>query len=344
MGAGDLFRKLDSRVLPPLVHGVTRLGEGPARLRLLSTAALLSVAAVLVAAVWAAERRPGVGDPTVGDVVRVGVIEGQSIPGYVASSRGELAALLTSPPAGGTPVETYALVTLSAYLAPDALPPVLDGVAVAEVFARVPLPGVQTQIMRIPAFRVPDDVAAGMTEAAGRKDREAANYHRLSAALRGDGEQERRLREVYDGGADVATTEAAAYRARCACVYAAVVRATPAALDRITSRAQVRAVDPAPEVRRLDRAVFLPPLPEQDDVARPPADEGVPPAPAPSEQPRTSPGITTSPQPMVATSAPVTVPSPAGAGSAPPPSPTPSMPSATPHPATTNPPAQAPPG
>ena len=79
MGAGDLFRKLDSRVLPPLVHGVTRLGEGPARLRLLSTAALLSVAAVLATAVWAAERRPGVGDPTVGDVVRVGVIEGQSI-------------------------------------------------------------------------------------------------------------------------------------------------------------------------------------------------------------------------------------------------------------------------
>ncbi|MBM0239561.1 hypothetical protein JNW88_24810, partial [Micromonospora sp. ATA32] len=42
----------------------------------------------------------------------------------------------------------------------------------------------------------------------------------------------------------------------------------PAVLRRVAARAGVRAVDPAPEVRRLDRAVFTPPLPEQDDVAR----------------------------------------------------------------------------
>jgi hypothetical protein len=81
---------------------------------------------------------------------------------------------------------------------------------------------------------------------------------------------------VYDGGARVAEAEAVAYRRRCSCVYAAIVRATPAALAELAGRPGVRAVDAAPEVRRLDRAVFLPPLPEQADVARSAADPSLP--------------------------------------------------------------------
>ncbi|MFY1686819.1 hypothetical protein [Plantactinospora sp. WMMB782] len=274
MRLGDLLRQLDDRLLPPLVRGTARLGQGRLRLRTLSTVALFCSAAVLVTAVWAADRQPA-GDPTVGEVTRVGVVQGQSIPGYVEAARHELRSLVS---AGAVePAEpTYALVTMSAYLAPDRLTPVLTGIGVSEVFARLWRPGTQTEIVRIPALRLPDDVLAGMSDVAARKDGEARDYQERAAAITGEGARERELRQFYASGARVADEEATAYRARCSCLYAAVVRGDPAALERVAARPEVRAVDPAPEVRRLDRTVFTPPLPEQDGVARPPADAGLP--------------------------------------------------------------------
>ncbi|MEE6260670.1 hypothetical protein [Plantactinospora sonchi] len=288
MRPGDLLRQLDRQLLPPLARGLTRLGQGPLRLRLrlLTSVALLCSVAVLVTAVWAVERQPAI-DPTLGDVTRVGVVQGESIPGYVEASRGELAALIAAPPAGPAP-RTYALVTLAAYLAPDRLPPVLAGVEVSEVYARLWRPGSQTQIVRIPALRLPDDVIGGMLEVAERKDQEVRDYQERSAAVVGDGPHEQEMRRWYDSGARVASDEATAYRSRCSCVYAAVVRGEPAALGQVATRPGVRAVDPAPEVRRLDRTVFTPPLPEQEDVVRPPADASMPPAP-------TAPGDPTDP-------------------------------------------------
>ena len=317
MGAGDLLRELDSRVLPPIARGFSRLADGPVRLRLLTGVALLSATAVLVTAVWTVDRAPQ--DDRTPDLLRVGVVEGQSVPGYVRSSRGELAALVR-PPGGGAPAvtETYALVTLTAYFAPDRLTPVLAGVAVSEVYARPPLDGVPTQVMRIPAYRVPDDVLAGMLDAARRRDQEQAEYHRLAADLPvGDD----RLRRAYATAAQVAAAEAAAYRHGCSCVYAAVVRATPAALEQLAARTEVRAVDPAPEVRRLDLAEFSPPLPEQQDTVVEPSSSVPPlvtasasptrsdrPTPTPAatvRQPSSAPAVTsTSPAPTEATSEP----------------------------------------
>ncbi len=317
MGAGDLLRELDSRVLPPIARGFSRLADGPIRLRLLTGVALLSAAAVLVTAVWTVDRAPQADrDP---DLLRVGVVEGQSVPGYVRSSRGELAALVR-PPGGGAPAvtDTYALVTLTAYFAPDRLTPVLGGVAVSEVYARPPLGGVPTQVMRIPAYRVPEDVLAGMLDAARRRDREQAEYHRLGAGLPVGDE---RLRRAYATAAQVAAAEAAAYRQGCSCVYAAVVRATPAALEQIAGRTEVRAVDPAPEVRRLDLAEFSPPLPEQHDTVVEPSPSAAPlvtvsasptrsgpptPAPAGTDRPPSSPPAVTSssPEPAEVTSGP----------------------------------------
>lgn len=293
MRAGELLRRLDSRLLPPLARGMVRLGQGQVRPRVLTVAAMVSATAVLVTAVWAADRSP-VGDPALGDVVRVGVVEGQSIPGYVRSSRGKLEALVATPPPGPAPAETYALVAFSAYLAPGRLSPVLEGLSVSEVFSRVPLPHTQTQIVNIPAFRIPADVTAGMAQAADRKEAEARDYQARSAALTSDSDRERELRQVYDSGARVALAEATAYRSHCSCVYAAVVRATPALLRQVAARPEVRVVDPAPEVRRLERAVFLPPLPEQQDVVRPPADTGLSVVPAPTP---TAPATVTAPSP-----------------------------------------------
>jgi hypothetical protein len=300
------------RMLPPLARGLTRIGAAPSRLRIMTGLALVSATTLLVTVVFLADRGPQPESVT-GDVVRVGVVEGQSVSGYLRSSRKELTSLL---PSIGSPAvgETWALVSLSGYLAPDKIEPVLAGAAVAQVYARAPLPNVRTQVVKIGVYRMPQDVVAGMLHAAQARDQEQADYRKLGDELAGDGVNEIRLRRAYDNAAQTAASEAAAYRAHCACLFAAVVRAGPAALDQIAGRAEVRVVDPAPEVRRLDRTEFRPVLPEQ--TATVPAEEE--PGPAVPSRPATVAPETPAPLPS-STGAPVTSASPDGpvAGSGP---------------------------
>ncbi len=242
-------------------------------LRISTGLAVASGAALLAGVIWAAEPDPAPPDPA-RDVVRVGVVEGQSVPGYLDSSRGELDSLLAAP--AGT--QTWALVSLSAYYAPDRLPALLGGSAVAQVYAKPPLRDVRTQVARIPAHRLPDDVVAGMLAAAARREQELAGYRALGRRLDGAGTDVARLRRAYEAAAAVAAAEAHAYRTGCACVFAAVVRGDPVSLHRIAGRAEVRAVDPAPEVGAPERAEFRPPLPEQ----RATVDEATPSATVPA--------------------------------------------------------------
>jgi hypothetical protein len=227
---------------------VSRLGRGARRLGPLGLSALVLVVSVAGVAAWRLSGRPAPGGGTGFSVVRVGVEPGGSIPAYADAARARLGALSEAP-------DSYALVSFRDYREPAGLAPVLAGVATAAVYVRVPLAGQQPQIVRIPANRLPQDVTAGMDEVARRKDQEAAGY--------ADDSVGRSLREL-------ARAEAAAYRQHCPCVYAAVVRGNRAALATLAQRDTVRVVDPAPDVTRLDRAVWLPPLPEQSDQARPP--------------------------------------------------------------------------
>ncbi|SCG47658.1 hypothetical protein [Micromonospora humi] len=233
------------------------------RSAVLSWLALGCALVVLVVAVAQRRDRP-VGDRTVGEVTRVGVADGGSVPAYLRAAGDELARL--DAPDG------YALVSFGAYLTPARVSATLAGTPVSAVVARVPLPGRQTEIVRIAALRLPDDVVGGMVAVAGRKDREAADYRARAAAPAASADPG--LRRRYETDASVAEREAAGYRSGCSCVYAAVVRGAPDALRALATRSGVRVVDPAPEVIRLDRSVFTPPLPEQRDVARPPADTG----------------------------------------------------------------------
>ena len=265
------------RMMPPLTRVRSRIGTAPSRLRIMSGLALASAVTLLVSVVWSADHGPEAENPA-GDLVRVGVVEGQSVAGYLRSSRGELAALL---PASGSPMagETWALVSLTGYLAPDKLQ-ALDGAAVAEVYVRAPLPGVRTQVVKFPVYRMPQDVVAGMLNAALARDQEQADYRKLGDELTSDGVNEIRLRRAYDSAAQTAAQEAAAYRAHCACVFAAVVRATPVVLEQLAGRPGVRVVDPAPEVRSLDRTEFRPVLPEQTTTVPEDEDHGVPTVPS----------------------------------------------------------------
>ena len=233
-----------------LLARIARVAAGR-KPRGLTLAACLLAAAAIATAAWQADRAAPADLPP-GDVVRVGLGHGDSLSGYAESSRRELQARVDA----GAP-ESYALVSFSEYLPPERLTAVLAGVTLTTVYARVPLPGEQTEIVRIPATKVPVDVVLGMDQVAARKAREAADYRAKLA-----GEKDVNLAEVYRAGAARAAAEHDAYASYCACTYAAVVRATPAMLAQVAERPGVRIVDPAPEVHRLDLAVFLPPRPD----------------------------------------------------------------------------------
>ena len=230
----------------------SRLRRGARRLGPLGWVALVVIIAV-GATVLVRATRPDPAGSGGGSAVRVGVRDGDSIPGYLTTSRVELEHL--------TGAEVYALVSFATYLSPDGVaaalgpaalgPAALDPAALgppgslrpAVAYARVPLPRRQTEIVRLAAERVPQDIMAAMDAVAARSD---------------------------------APDEAAAYRSHCACVYALVVRGHPAALRALAARASVRTVDAAPEVADLASAVFVAPLPEQVDRVVPPPDDGGP--------------------------------------------------------------------
>src|SRR4051794_19039466 len=130
--------------------------------RIITGLAVASVATLLVAVIWVADPGPPDADPGPPDVARVGLLDGQPVDAYLTSSRDELAALTRT--AGG--IDVWALVTLASYVAPDRLPPMLAGAGAAQVYARTPLAGVATPVVRMPAYRLPDDVVAGMLSTA----------------------------------------------------------------------------------------------------------------------------------------------------------------------------------
>jgi hypothetical protein len=262
--------------------------------RILTGLAIASAATLLVTVIWLSEPDPPQTSAPP-DVVRVGLVEGQSVRGYLDSSHAELSAMVRS----GRVADTWALVTLRAYVPPDQLPPALTGVAVAQVYARAPIAGLQTPVVRIPAYRIPQDVVAGMRATAVLRDQERAEYLQLMSRVGGDTPNDARLRQAYATAAQVAAAEAGAYRSGCACVFAAVVRASPAALTGVAGRDGVRAVDPAPELTTLDGVEFDPPLPEQHA--------------APAPRPTPSPDAPPSPPPAVAPASATPVPSSLGA-------------------------------
>jgi len=201
----------------------------------------------------------------------VGVTNGELIVNYLAESRDRLAQLTATAP--DRPV--YALVSFTDYLTPDEVTSLVR-MAVATTGAdssgqlttvyakaRVQVPHRQTTVVTLSANKIPDDLVATMLGTADTKDAEAAQDE---AANRAGGPD-------LDGAA-LARTEAAAYRNRCACIFALIVRGVPASLNRLAAQKYTRVVDPAPQV--VDPApnvtAYVPPLPEQSDRMTSPVD------------------------------------------------------------------------
>jgi hypothetical protein len=256
-----------SQVLARLARGARRIGGRLRRLRPLTIVALVLVVVVAGTETWRATR-PAPPPPEIGSTVRVGVRDGDSVPAYAAQSRAELAALRADHP-------VYALVSLSGYVNPAGLATLVHeapAVAPLYAYARVPLPDRQTELVRLAATNLPDGLIAAMGSVAERKDADAA-----TSTAQASTQTDPHLQALYRSDAVLDRAEAAAYRSGCACVYALVVRAVPAALVTLAGRPGVRIVDPAPEVVEPGRTVFVAPLPEQVDRVTPPPDTGLPP-------------------------------------------------------------------
>jgi len=272
------FTAVDEVVLPWLVGGLHRLIRSdvdprprpyrdvtePSHRRRVVLLAVAIVGILVAASALLVGGRSSPADDTVGDVLRVGAVEGELVASYVDAARSELAALARS-----STGETVALVSLARYTDPVALERTIDGVQPLRAYARVPLPGVQTRIESFPVTMVRADVPAAMARLAERRAADADADAKTGRRLRGNDPRERQLRAFYLENARIGAAEATEYRRRCACVYAVVVRATPSRLLELADRPDVRVVDAAPEVKRLDRTVFLPLLPEQTTVVAP---------------------------------------------------------------------------
>jgi hypothetical protein len=279
-GLAARLARLDARVLPRLARGLARLGAilSRRRVRPLPALAAVLVLAVVASAVWRANHQPVSADGLA--PVRVGVHDGDSIPAYAAASQAELNRLIAT---GAGHREVYALVSLAIYLDATRLTAIVGemrtdiaeagagGVSTVAAYARVPLPRRQTQIVRLAAQRLPDDVLASMAEVADHKATDAVTYSRRAETL-----TDASLRSLYRSNAALAGSEAQAYRLGCACVYALIVRATPLALRVMTGCKEIRIVDPAPELINVRDGVFVAPLPDQVDRVEPPADDGLP--------------------------------------------------------------------
>lgn len=261
-----MLRRLDDRLLPAVSGGAQRLAR---RRLVVAVLAVLVVAGLGLAAIAGSRRHPPV--PAASSVLRVGAVQGTSIPAYASSARTELAALSA---ARKRPV--YALVSLAGYGTPVQLAALTDGVSVVEAYLRVPLRYVQTEIRPVSVIDVQRDLDAAMLTVAASEERDAADADAQAAKLAGGSSQESKLRAYYLQSARLLRQQAQAYRSICSCVYAVVVRATPQALTVLAARPGVRIVDPAPEVASLERVVFLPVLPEQLTVVQPPPDAGQP--------------------------------------------------------------------
>jgi len=282
MRVPDVLRRLDQWLLPPVGRVLGRLARGGRRVHVVRMSAIVVSLSVVLVAVYAAGRTQAPNDGLNGSVVYLGVANGASIPKYVATSDNRLQKLIADSATTAKPPQFFALVSFSAYLTPDQLATVFAGldVRVINVIMRVPLDA-QTQIIKIDASNIPEDVVRGMTATATAKAQDILDYENLLTKVNGSTAEDSALRTSYRSGAAISRAEESAYQSLCHCVYAAVVYATPNALGKLSHQGDVRTVEPTPRDQLIDRAVFRPPLPDQSDVAEPP---GVP-APSPAGTP-----------------------------------------------------------
>jgi hypothetical protein len=275
--ASRFLANLDRRVLPPIARAFARASQGGRRGRVLVAVGVAASFLAASIAVYAANR-PSAATPVPGPIVTIGVKAGDSIPDYIKRRKAALNDIVT-----GSKNQMFALVAFKSYVTPNGLLAIVQGVTVVNALVHVPPtviaafhgdPSQPTHSILVKAYRLPEDVTNAMMAEASNKLQNVKDYHSLETlapSLPTSAAEKAKAQEMYRRAERMAKAEYYAYRSLCACVYAVVVYATPAALHALAARWNVRVVDPQPTLRSADRAVFLPPLPEQTKIAKPPS-------------------------------------------------------------------------
>lgn len=167
-----------------------------------------------------------------------------------------------------------ALVQLADYVTPAALEEALQGLGVGQVYVRAPAAGELAEVIEVPTPSDPVQALRAVYErtAAERRAQEQ-EFRGLADSIEGTAPQDADDKAAYLADADRVAAEAMAYGAACACVFAAVVEETAAALAGLLETPAVRSVEVAGRGSELAALEVRPLWPEQSGVvpAPPPA-------------------------------------------------------------------------
>ncbi|MCU1592506.1 MAG: hypothetical protein JWP11_3762 [Frankiales bacterium] len=168
----------------------------------------------------------------------LGPAPGTSVAAYIAATRKRAVILSQS-----SPDQLYtALVSFNRYLTPSQTRLVLGRLEVKKVMAHVQLPNAEVLPIPVTSTLV-EDVTVTFGEVSKRKVRDRKEFLGLAASITGDTKEERQFKVFYADAARTAAKEAAAYRANCACLFAALVSGKARDLAALPALSGVRAVD-----------------------------------------------------------------------------------------------------
>lgn len=257
------LRRLDDRWVPVAAGRLRRWlrrgrragGRGPAALLAAAVdeqpALAGSIGAVLAAAVLIGAFGPD--RPSDGEaapvpsappalVAVVGPQPGAAVASYLTHAAADLRHVADT--AAGR--ETYAVVDLRDYGTPAATADVLAGTEVVRAYVKI-RSRLPTQVHSVP-LRGLDQLDSGLATVAQVSTATAKSYATLLATFHPHTASDRQARRRYVAAHRAALLDAARYArpARCSCVFAVVVHADVATLQRLAALPEVRAVDPAP--------------------------------------------------------------------------------------------------
>lgn len=258
------YRQLDPQALDERFAS-----RGPlAKMRDLPVVSLAAVLALAVAGAGLAAKResdrahrveglaPGI---QVGASTVLGPAVGASVAGYLDDAAGSLTrAVQTS--ADKTRI---ALVTFTGYRTPADTRAVLSGYLTSRLYVRARAAGgLATPLPVEVKGDLMTQLRTSFADLAKTKLAAQKAYLGYVETLKANSSQDQQFRELYESFARSSGTEAREYGNGCACVYSAVVAATPAQLLSLTARRGVRAVEVAPAGVVLSGIQVQPLLPE----------------------------------------------------------------------------------
>jgi hypothetical protein len=191
----------------------------------------------------------------------LGPVPGDSVEQYRRQAEASLTA------AGQAQEPRVALVSFASYRTPTDAVAMLRGFTVQRVYLRAAKAGPEAAQLPVNVETdLPADLGMAYARIAQERLREHKSFKTLAASVTVATKSDREFKQQYLTFATTTGVEAREYNNRCACVYAAVVSATPALLRSLRARPQVRAVEVAGAGLRLSRVRVLPLLPDVTGV------------------------------------------------------------------------------